>query len=75
MENQHRRIIHERELEEKDINKLNKIRGVATVVKGLIETYRDDDDLDQKLVSLARTQLETGFMYLEKSVNRPTTGL
>lgn len=76
MDNQHRKITGYRELSEAEIALMNEVKDLAAEVGDLIESLRRDADgagFDQRAVSIAATELQTGFMWLVRSIARPET--
>jgi hypothetical protein len=80
IENQHRHITGYRDLPEDTVGRINWIKEVEQEVTRALENVAQEAG---KLYSpnvlrhlaIARTELETGFMYLIKAVARPTNGL
>lgn len=65
-------IIGYRELSDQEIAGLNNVKTVANLVGELIQECRDaGEELDQRWVSIAQTQLQQGFMALNRSIAKP----
>lgn len=62
-----------RNLSETEIGLINKIKEHACIVSALVEELREYPGVDQRWVSIAKTDLQTGFMALTRSVAQPTT--
>lgn len=62
-----------RNLSETEIGLINKIKDHACIVSTLVEELREYPGVDQRWVSIAKTDLQTGFMALTRSVAQPTT--
>ena len=80
MDNQHRQIAGYRELSLEEVATMNTLKEWEEQLKvPLYEAelrIKAEDDLEaMRWVALARTHLETGFMFAIKAVARPTNGL
>lgn len=73
MDNQHRHIKGYRELSESEIATMNRIKEHGCIISALVEEVRNLPNADQRWVSIAKTDLQTGFMALTRSVAQPTT--
>ncbi|GGK08707.1 Acb2/Tad1 domain-containing protein [Luteimonas terricola] len=73
MENQHRKISGYRELAQWEIDAMNAIKTQAAMVGDLIETLGKLQGVDQRAVAIARTELQTGFMWAVRAIAQPTT--
>lgn len=62
-----------RNLSETELSLINKIKEHACIVSALVEELREYPGIDQRWVSIAKTDLQTGFMALTRSVAQPTT--
>jgi hypothetical protein len=62
-----------RELSEDEIAIINKIKGVAESIGQIVDTIDSTEDADKRWVAIARTDLQTGFMALIRSIAQPTT--
>ncbi|MGL5528920.1 MAG: DUF7681 family protein [Plesiomonas shigelloides] len=71
MENQHRKITGYRELNEKEIGAMNAIKEIAGAVGVLIEEMESVDGIDKRWLSIAKTDLQKGFMAAVRSVAKP----
>ena len=70
MENQHRKIKGYRELSENEIATMNEIKELGARVGYLIdELYLGP--FDKRWLSIAKTDLQKGFMSLTRSVAKP----
>jgi hypothetical protein len=75
MKDQHEKISGYRDLSEGEIFLINELKAHAKEVLKSADWLRRDPDgfgFDQRAVSIAITNLETGFMWLTKAVARPT---
>lgn len=73
MDNQHKKIVGYRDLGQDDIDKMNRIKATAEEVRRLVEDLALDGTVDTRWVSIARTDLQKGFMALTRAVAQPTT--
>lgn len=73
MENQHQHIKGYRDLSEHEIAAMNKVKEAAAEVGEIIDTMASVPELDQRWVSIARTQLQQGFMALTRAIAQPTS--
>jgi DNA-binding transcriptional MerR regulator len=71
MENQHRRIKGYRELSADQIELINEIKAQGNDLGIALDTIGQDLDIDQRSLSLARTHLQQGFMWLIRAITRP----
>ena len=71
MENQHRQIKGYRELTQGEINLMNKIKTKAAEIGELVDRLQGVTALDQRWVSIGKTDLQKGFMALTRSVAQP----
>jgi hypothetical protein len=80
MENQHRHITGYQDFPKETVDKINRLKSLEQVVAEELERVARDAGKDynsnvMRHIAIARTELETGFMYLIKAVARPTNGL
>ena len=73
MEKQHRKIAGYRELNEIEIATMNKIKAKAEEVGALLEEMKNMPDLNQRCVAIAKTEMQTAFMWAVRAVAQPTT--
>lgn len=73
MENQHQMIKGYRDLSEAEIAAMNSVKDLAAQVGACVESVSAMDGVDQRWVSIARTQLQQGFMALTRAIAQPTT--
>jgi len=71
MDNQHQQIKGYRDLTQAEIDLMNQIKAEGERLGNLIAQLRGRPDLDQRFVSLANTDLQTGIMYAVRAVARP----
>lgn len=74
MENQHRKIAGYRELSQEEIDLMNEIKELGEKCGALMDKLRDSSQpSDLRCVSLAKTNLQQGFMWAIRAVAQPTT--
>lgn len=71
MKDQHTLIKGYRDLSQEEINLMNEIKAQGEALGELITKLRNTTGLDQRMVSLAYTDLQTGIMYAVRSVAQP----
>lgn len=72
----HEKISGHRDLTQAEIDAINEVKMVEAKMGEWLSLMDDLPDSDaQRWLSLARTHLETGFMFAMKAVARPTNGL
>jgi len=71
MDNQHRKIKGYRELSQAEINAMNAVKEKAAEVGELVHELEQNKDLDQRWVSIAKTDLQKGFMAATRSIAKP----
>lgn len=73
MDNQHRKITGYRELSQQEIDFMNKSKAMAVQVGALIDEIEASGVQDGRWLSIAKTDLQKGFMSLTRSVAKPET--
>lgn len=73
MDNQHKKITGYRELTQEEIAMMNEAKELANQVGELVERMQANDTLDQRWVSIAKTDLQKGFMSLVRSIAQPNS--
>lgn len=71
MENQHRKIKDYGELNEEQIYYINSLKQIEDQVYGLLDLALSQFGADPRRTAVAKTNLETGFMYAIKATARP----
>jgi hypothetical protein len=80
VDNQHKKISGYRDLSEAEIGRMNALKHLEETVSNALTDVEaaarnDDDPHAGRWAAIARTHLETGFMFAIKDVARPTDGL
>lgn len=73
MDNQHKLIKGYRDLTESEIAAMNKLKELESQIGEAIKQLAANPVFDQRCVSIARTQIETGFMYAVRAVAQPVS--
>lgn len=73
VDNQHQKIKGYRDLTETEIGAMNDCKSIAVEVGILCDKVAGMDNVDQRWVSIGRTQLQQGFMALIRGIARPET--
>ena len=71
MDNQHKKIKGYRDLSQAEINAMNAVKAKAEEVGFLIEELQSNTQLDQRWVSVAKTDLQKGFMAAVRAIAQP----
>ena len=71
MDNQHKQIKGYRDLSQAEIDAMNNIKSLANQVGDLIDSLQGNPDIDQRWLSIAKTDLQKGFMSAVRSVAKP----
>lgn len=72
MENQHRQVKGYRELDQAEIDIMNKIKSKGAELGALVDELRASESTDKRWVSIGATDFQTGLMALTRSVAKPT---
>lgn len=62
-----------RDLTSSEIELLHEMRTLSAQVGALVDKLQDNADTDKRSLEIARTELQTGFMWLTRSVANPTS--
>lgn len=71
VENQHRKITGYRDLTEEEIGAMNDCKALGAEIGDLIGEVEAMADTDKRCVAIARTEMQTGLMWLIRSIARP----
>lgn len=71
MDNQHQKITGYRDLSQKEIDLINDCKELAAQCGKMIEKLQVRSGIDQRSVSIAKTTLQQGFMWLIRSIAQP----
>jgi len=75
MKDQHKQIKGYRDLLQEEIDLMNEAKRLANACESFINTldYSTDIDIDKRSLALGRTNMQQGFMWLIRSIAKPTT--
>ncbi|PHM69285.1 DUF7681 family protein [Xenorhabdus kozodoii] len=74
MENQHRKITGYRELNQDEIDWMNKIKALGEEIAQLYDhLVKPNTDVDMRWLNEGRTDLQKGIMCWVRAVAQPTT--
>lgn len=71
MDNQHKMIKGYRDLSQEEIDLMNDVKRHGEAVGEMIQKLRNKEGLDQRWVSIAQTDFQTGFMAAVRSIAQP----
>lgn len=71
MENQHRKIKGYRELDQEEINLMNKIKQKGIELQDLIDELHGIGTIDSRWIEIGKTDLQKGLMALTRSIAKP----
>jgi len=71
MDNQHRKIKGYRELNQLEIDMMNRVKEIGIELNMIVADLEAEEDLDQRWVSIGRTDLQKGLMALTRSIAKP----
>lgn len=71
MDNQHQKITGYRDLSQAEIDGMNKIKAIETMAGALAKEIAQIEGVDPRLLALARTNLQQGFMWFVRSIAKP----
>jgi len=72
LDNQHRKINGYRELTQAEIDGMNQAKEIGAAMGALIERLEGQEDIDQRWLAIAKTDLQKGVMSLVRSIAKPT---
>lgn len=71
MDNQHRQISGYRELTQLEIDTMNRVKELAGGIGDLLDVLRDIPGIDHRALAIAKTELQTGFMWAVRAIAQP----
>ena len=71
MDNQHKLIKGYRDLSPQEIELINEVKNYANQLGLTVEAVSRIPEIDQRAFAIAKTQLQTGFMWLIRSIAQP----
>lgn len=73
MDNQHKHIKGYRDLSQAEIDLMNEGKSLAENVGAFVNRLAAEESTDKRWVAIGRTDAQTAFMALIRSVAKPTT--
>ena len=73
MDNQHRKIAGYRELNQHEIDAMNRVKAKAEEIGMLVGALADVPGIDKRALAIAKTELQTGFMWAVRAIAQPET--
>jgi hypothetical protein len=71
MDNQHKKITGYRDLSQAEIDGMNSIKELEKDTGDLFKQIAAVEDVDPRLLALARTNLQQGFMWFVRAIAKP----
>jgi hypothetical protein len=71
MDNQHRKISGYRELDEATVDLINSLKDTGANLGLAVEATESLIGVDKRALAIAKTHLQTGMMWLIRSVAKP----
>lgn len=71
MDNQHRKIRGYRELTQAEVDAMNRIKEKGEEIGLLVDALVDVPNIDRRALAIAKTELQTGFMWAVRAVAQP----
>jgi hypothetical protein len=71
MDNQHKKITGYRDLTQSEIDGMNSIKSLEADAGNLFKQISEIEGADPRLLSLAKTNLQQGFMWFVRSIAKP----
>lgn len=62
-----------RDLSKTETDLINMVKAKANELGGIVEMLGSVPGIDQRWLSIGRTDLQTGFMAITRAIARPTT--
>lgn len=72
MDNQHKKISGYRDLTESEIDGMNSIKSLEADVGALFQQIQDVQGIDDRSMTLAKTNLQQGFMWFVRAIAKPS---
>lgn len=72
MDNQHKKISGYRDLSQEEIDAMNECKAMEQAIAKLTKNIKALPETDQRAAALAVTNFQQGFMWLIRSVAKPT---
>lgn len=72
MDNQHKKITGYRDLSQSEIDGMNSIKALESEAGALFRKISQIEGVDPRLLDLAKTSLQQGFMWFVRSIAKPS---
>lgn len=73
MDNQHKKISGYRDLSQEEIDLMNRIKEEGARLRCMIDDLFNNESVDKRWISIAKTDLQKGIMAAVRGVAKPTT--
>jgi hypothetical protein len=73
VDNQHQKISGYRDLSQEEIDLMNELKKAGNNVGTILEQVASIPNIDQRWLSIGRTDIQKGFMAAIRSIARPIT--
>jgi hypothetical protein len=71
VDNQHKKISGYRDLTEAEIALMNEVKATGATMAALVDKIQKTPDIDPRCAAIAKTELQTGLMWLVRAIARP----
>ena len=71
VDNQHKKITGYRDLSQSEIDGMNSIKALEAAAGELFKQVGQIEGVDSRLLALAKTNLQQGFMWFVRSIAKP----
>lgn len=71
MDNQHKKITGYRDLTQSEIDAMNSIKALEKDAGDLFKQVAQIEGVDPRMLALAKTNLQQGFMWFVRSIAKP----
>ena len=72
MDNQHKLIKGYRDLTQAEIDGMNSIKAAETDIGQLWQQVSQIEGVNQRMLAIAKTELQTAFMWFVRAIAQPT---
>lgn len=72
MDNQHRKIVGYRELDQNEIDLMNQVKEMGVRLLGLVGHLESLNSTDKRWLEIGKTDLQKGLMSLTRSIAQPS---
>ena len=75
MKDQHKKINGYRDLTQEEINLMNEVKDKEAELGDLFEKLSSVGSIDKRMIALGRTNLQQGFMWTVRAIDKPKNNL